>query len=122
MNDPKIHNKRDQKRNHGKAVDKLPVGRCALVADRYEKIGRIGEGTYGVVYKAVDRHTNHIVALKRCIPHHESSDGFPVTSKFFAISVFVHEWQTFRRWFPERKTHVLTPHSYVIQLCEKSNH
>jgi serine/threonine protein kinase len=49
--------------------------------DRYEKLGRVGEGTYGVVYKAKDKETNQFVALKRCIPHHESSDGFPQTSE-----------------------------------------
>lgn len=36
--------------------------------DRYQKIEKngsaVGEGTYGVVYKARDRQTNEIVALK----------------------------------------------------------
>ena len=32
---------------------------------RYEKLGRIGEGTYGVVYKARDTVTGALVALKR---------------------------------------------------------
>ncbi len=35
--------------------------------DRYQKIeknGQVGEGTYGVVYKARDKQTNEIVALK----------------------------------------------------------
>ena len=62
-------------------------GRCVNVVDRYEKIGRLGEGTYGVVYKARERRAagsagggNKIVALKRCIPHHQESDGFPTTA------------------------------------------
>ena len=55
-------------------------GNCVSVGDRYEKLGRLGEGTYGIVYKARDRETNNKVALKRCIPHHEASDGFPVTT------------------------------------------
>ena len=50
------------------------------VSDRYEKLDRLGEGTYGVVYKARDRQTNKLVALKRCIPHHEARDGFPITT------------------------------------------
>ena len=58
----------------------LPAGRCVHVSERYEKLGRLGEGTYGIVYKARDQKTDKIVALKRCIPHHESSDGFPITS------------------------------------------
>mmetsp|Transcript_32274 Transcript_32274/g.78506 ORF Transcript_32274/g.78506 Transcript_32274/m.78506 type:complete len:360 (-) Transcript_32274:1204-2283(-) len=59
----------------------VSAGRCESVSSRFEKIGRIGEGTYGIVYKAVDRKSdNSLVALKRCIPHHESSDGFPLTT------------------------------------------
>ncbi len=34
----------------------------------------------GVVYKARDKNTGDIVALKRCLPHHEASDGFPFTT------------------------------------------
>jgi serine/threonine protein kinase len=34
----------------------------------------------GVVYKARDKITKEIVALKRCLPHHEESDGFPLTT------------------------------------------
>lgn len=40
------------------------LGRCRFVAD-FEKLDRIGEGTYGVVYRARDTCTNKIVALKR---------------------------------------------------------
>ena len=57
-----------------------PYGRCPSVSERYEKIGRVGEGTYGVVYKARDKESGEICALKRCLPHHEASDGFPQTT------------------------------------------
>ncbi|EPS66642.1 hypothetical protein M569_08134, partial [Genlisea aurea] len=34
-------------------------------ADSYEKLNKIGQGTYSTVYKARDRHNNKIVALKK---------------------------------------------------------
>ena len=58
----------------------MTFGSCNNVSQRYEKVGRVGEGTYGIVYKARDKETGKFVALKRCIPHHESSDGFPLTT------------------------------------------
>lgn len=55
-------------------------GSCPNVSSRYKKISRIGEGTYGIVYKAIDQKTSKYVALKRCLPHHEKTDGFPITT------------------------------------------
>ena len=55
-------------------------GNCTDVSSRFEKIGKIGHGTYGVVYKAKDLSTKDFVALKRVTMHHEASDGFPITS------------------------------------------
>ena len=40
---------------------------------------RIEEGTYGVVYRAKDKRTNEIVALKR-LKMEKEKDGFPITS------------------------------------------
>ena len=48
-----------------RAVDDSPE-RALLIDNRYEKIGKLGEGTYGKVYKARDVKTNDIVALKKC--------------------------------------------------------
>ncbi|KAL1923530.1 uncharacterized protein VTP21DRAFT_8510 [Calcarisporiella thermophila] len=53
-------------------------GQCQPV-HRYEKLNQIGEGTYGVVYRARDRQTNEIVALKR-IRMQNDNDGMPVSS------------------------------------------
>ncbi|GMH38202.1 hypothetical protein BSKO_06086 [Bryopsis sp. KO-2023] len=55
--------------------EKLPVLSSVTV---YEKIARVGEGTYGVVYKARHRTTGQLVALKRVRMDREM-DGLPVT-------------------------------------------
>lgn len=47
--------------------------------ERYERLGRVGEGTYGIVYKARDRHTGDIVALKR-IRLETEDEGIPSTA------------------------------------------
>jgi cyclin-dependent kinase 10 len=60
-----------------------PEALAAAVAtggvERFEKLGRIGEGTYGVVYRARDRATGELVALKKVRMDRER-DGMPVTS------------------------------------------
>lgn len=40
------------------------LGTCRGVTD-FEKLNRIGEGTYGIVYRARDKRTNEVVALKK---------------------------------------------------------
>lgn len=40
--------------------------RAFLIHGRYEKLEKLGEGTYGKVYKALDSKTGQIVALKKC--------------------------------------------------------
>ena len=45
----------------------------------YEKLGRVGEGTYGVVYRGRERSTNQIVALKK-VRMDKEKDGIPVTA------------------------------------------
>jgi len=47
--------------------------------DRYAKIEKVGEGTYGVVYKARDVGTNEIVALKK-IRLEAEDEGVPSTA------------------------------------------
>eukprot|EP00708_Paratrimastix_pyriformis_P003057 GAFH01001823.1.p1 GENE.GAFH01001823.1~~GAFH01001823.1.p1 ORF type:complete len:393 (-),score=98.96 GAFH01001823.1:237-1391(-) len=54
------------------------VGRCRSV-DTFTKLGQIGEGTYGIVYRAVDTQNGSIVALKK-IRLDREKDGVPVTS------------------------------------------
>eukprot|EP00744_Colponema_vietnamica_P003082 GILI01004766.1.p1 GENE.GILI01004766.1~~GILI01004766.1.p1 ORF type:complete len:314 (-),score=90.79 GILI01004766.1:85-975(-) len=47
--------------------------------DRYQKLEKIGEGTYGVVYKAKDRTTGEIFALKK-IRLEAEDEGIPSTA------------------------------------------
>ena len=47
--------------------------------DNYDKIEKVGEGTYGVVYKAKDKHTGQIVALKK-IRLETEDEGVPSTA------------------------------------------
>lgn len=47
--------------------------------EKYEKQLKVGEGTYGVVYKARDRLTNKLVALKKIRLEHED-EGVPSTA------------------------------------------
>ncbi|TRY85884.1 hypothetical protein DNTS_011910 [Danionella cerebrum] len=54
------------------------LGRCRSVKE-FEKINRIGEGTYGIVYRARDTKTNGIVALKK-VRMDKEKDGIPISS------------------------------------------
>ena len=49
-------------------------GRCVSV-ERYKKLNRIGEGTYGTVYRAEDTKRGGLVALKKVTVHNEGHDG-----------------------------------------------
>ena len=53
--------------------------RVAIDMERYQRIEKVGEGTYGVVYKAKDRTTGQIVALKK-IRLANDEEGIPSTA------------------------------------------
>ena len=53
-------------------------GSCRPVTD-FEKLNRIGEGTYGIVYRARDTKFNEMVALKKVRMEREK-DGIPISS------------------------------------------
>ena len=54
------------------------IGNCTPV-DAYEKLNRIGEGTYGIVYRAKHRTTGAIVALKK-VRMEQENEGLPISS------------------------------------------
>jgi len=50
-----------------------------LITDKYEKLQKIGEGTYGDVFRGRDRETNQIVAMKKIKLEH-TEEGVPSTA------------------------------------------
>ncbi|KAI4291437.1 hypothetical protein PAPHI01_0711 [Pancytospora philotis] len=50
-----------------------------MAISSFQKLEKIGEGTYGVVYKAEDRQTGRLVALKKIRPESEN-EGIPATT------------------------------------------
>ncbi|XP_055834043.1 cell division control protein 2 homolog D [Solanum dulcamara] len=55
------------------------VGKSASAMEAFEKLEKVGEGTYGKVYRARDRVTGKIVALKKTRLH-EDEEGVPPTT------------------------------------------
>ncbi|XP_037109578.1 cyclin-dependent kinase 10 isoform X2 [Syngnathus acus] len=53
-------------------------GKCRSVRG-FEKLNRIGEGTYGIVYRARDTKSDEIVALKK-VRMDKEKDGIPISS------------------------------------------
>ncbi|WEW56297.1 serine/threonine protein kinase, CMGC, CDC2/CDK sub [Emydomyces testavorans] len=51
---------------------------CSSIRE-YEFLGKLGEGTFGEVYKARSKQSGSIVALKKILLHNEK-DGFPITA------------------------------------------
>lgn len=54
---------------------------CRSVYDSYERLGRLDEGTYGIVWKAEDLVTKNVVALKQIkFDHNLRKEGFPMAA------------------------------------------
>lgn len=62
--------------------------------DNYQKLNKIHEGVYGVVYRASDKLTGEIVAIKKSkIERSKEKEGFPITSirEFNILMALRHE-------------------------------
>uniref|UniRef100_A0A668U2H9 cyclin-dependent kinase n=1 Tax=Oreochromis aureus TaxID=47969 RepID=A0A668U2H9_OREAU len=57
----------------------LPAFQGCRSVEEFQCLNRIEEGTYGVVYRAKDKKTDEIVALKR-LKMEKEKEGFPITS------------------------------------------
>lgn len=82
---PRYTDSEDEDYSHGTpeppAVPKRTVNMlqgCRSV-DEFERLNKIDEGTYGVVYRAKDKKTGEIVALKK-VKMEKEREGFPLTS------------------------------------------
>ena len=60
-------------------AEQLQLHRCRDVDKAYQKLNKIDEGTYGVVYRAKCRRTDKIVALKQ-VKLERAREGFPLTA------------------------------------------
>ncbi|KAL4465742.1 hypothetical protein ABPG72_015143 [Tetrahymena utriculariae] len=61
-----------------KLLEQSLFGQCRFIGE-FTQIHQLGEGTFGKVYKAQDKKTNEIVAVKQ-VKIHDEREGFPVTS------------------------------------------
>ncbi|XP_075969515.1 cyclin dependent kinase 11B pitslre isoform X2 [Anticarsia gemmatalis] len=77
------HDDEEEERMREEAINALPPYYPALQGCRsveeFQCLNRIEEGTYGVVYRARDKTTEEIVALKR-LKMEKEKEGFPITS------------------------------------------
>ncbi|KTW29767.1 hypothetical protein T552_00974 [Pneumocystis carinii B80] len=82
-NNNNIHRHSEDSQTQKNVSIKMPIAKITMMDSKegfvYERIGQVGEGTYGKVYKARNRITNELVALKKIRMEYEKN-GFPITA------------------------------------------
>jgi hypothetical protein len=59
--------------------ERQPLTKNISEIEKYEKLEKLGEGTYGVVYKGKHKETGELVAIKK-IRLEKEDDGVPSTA------------------------------------------
>ena len=59
--------------------ERQPLTKNISEIEKYEKLEKLGEGTYGVVYKGNHKETGELVAIKK-IRLEKEDDGVPSTA------------------------------------------
>ncbi len=92
----------------------VPGGGALIGMERYHKVEKIGEGTYGVVYKAKDKVTGEIVALKK-IRLEAEDEGVPSTAirEISLLKELQHKNIVWYERLDPTRSHTTTPHSVV---------
>ena len=103
--------------NNGKGAYEVvmtPIGApegARSVEEHFQKMDQVGEGTYGQVWKAKDKTTGALVALKRIRMDMNEKEGFPITAvrEIKLLSDLQHE-------------NVILMKEIVTSKASKSNH
>jgi cell division cycle 2-like protein len=75
----KLGSKNSGPMGHNPTAKHCPVLDGCRSVDRYQCLNKIDEGTYGVVFRAIDKQNGKVYALKQ-VKFGDTSEGFPVTS------------------------------------------
>jgi len=68
-----IRNKKKNSQEHARKMKALITANKSIVTARYEKMDRVGKGSFGQVYKGLDKELNTVVAIK-CIDLEDARD------------------------------------------------